>query len=209
MSAPRPHPFPVARWVALAWLAFFVPFGWTVHGGWNLVFFCDVAVILTCVGIARGNPLLLSSQALSVLVVQSGWTIDLVVRLYGGSGLIPGPNWMLNPEIALLYRIVSLYHAVWPLLLLWCLARLGYDRRAFGIAALLAAVLVAAGRLAPAAMNVNCAHDLLGRSWQPGWLHVVIVVGALTVLVYGPTHIVLHLVFREAARPAWQRETIS
>ena len=83
--------------------------------------------------------------------------------------MIPGPNWMLNPEIPLLYRTVSLYHAVWPLLLLWCLTRVGYDRRAFGTAALLAVLLVAAGRLAPASMNVNCAHDLLGRSWRPWW----------------------------------------
>jgi hypothetical protein len=70
------HPFPLARWLALAWLVFFVPYSWTVHGPWNLLFFCDVAVILTCIGVWRGSGLLLSSQALSSFLVQGIWTLQ-------------------------------------------------------------------------------------------------------------------------------------
>lgn len=171
-----------------------MPYSWTVHGPRNLLFFCNIAVILTCVGIWKGSALLLSSQALFSLLVQGAWTLDLLLLLYGGRGLWPGTlisGWMLNPEIQLLHRGVSLYHAVWPFLLLWCLWRIGYDRRALPLQAVISAVVLSASRLAPSAMNLNCAHDLAGKSWQPAALHVAIVVGGLIGLVYTPTHLVL------------------
>jgi hypothetical protein len=81
MAAPAealraPHPFPVARWLALLWLVFYLPYNWSVHGPWNLLFFCDVAVILTCAGIWTGSALLLLSQALFSFLVQGGWALD-------------------------------------------------------------------------------------------------------------------------------------
>jgi hypothetical protein len=200
------HPFPVARWVALAWLVFFVPYNCAAHGAWNLAFFCDVAVLLTCIGIWRPNALLLSSQALSSILIQCVWTLDLLLRLYTGWALVPGNTWMLNPEVPLFFRTVSLYHVVWPLLLLWCLSRVGYDRRALAWQGLIAVAALSVGRLAPAAMNVNCAHDLFGHSWRPAWLHLAIVVGALVLLVYWPTHVVLRWLFRPSApTSSWAR----
>jgi hypothetical protein len=188
-----PHRFPVARWLALAWLVFFVPYNWAVHGPWNLLFFCNIAVILTCVGIFRGSALLLSSQALFAFLVQGAWTLDLLLLLYWGRGLWPGTlisGWMLNPEIRLFYKGVSLYHAVWPFLLLWCVWRVGYDRRALWLQSVLTVFVVSASRLAPSELNLNGAYQA-GWSWQPGALHVAIVAGGLIAVVYGPTHLVL------------------
>jgi hypothetical protein len=190
-----PHPFPVARWLALAWLVFFLPYNWKAHGPWNLLFLCDVAVILSCIGIWRGSALLLSSQALFSLLVQGAWTLDLLLLLHRGRGLWRGPTlisgWMLNPEIPLFFRGVSLYHAVWPFLLIWCVWRVGYDRRALWLQSIISAVVVSASLLAPSELNLNGAHDLFGRSWQPAALHVGIVVGGLIALAYLPTHVVL------------------
>ena len=188
-----PRPFPVARWFALAWLVFFIPYNWVVHGPWNLLFFCNVAVLLTCVGIWRASPLLLSSQALFALLVQGAWTLDLLLRLYRGRGLWPGilfSGWMLNPEIRLLYRGVSLYHAVWPFLLIWCVWRLGYDRRALWLQSALSVLVLSFSLLAPPEMNLNGVREA-GWSWQPSVLHVAIVSLGLIVIVYGPTHLVL------------------
>ncbi len=188
-----PHPFPVARWLALAWLVFFLPYNWSVHGPWNLLFFCDVAVILTCAGIWTGSALPLSSQALFSFLVQGGWTLDLLMLLYLRRGLSPGTliaGWMLNPDIPLFYRAVSLYHVVWPLLLLWCVWRVGYDRRAVWLQSAVSVFVMSASLLAPPEMNLNAVHQP-GWSWQPGALHVAIAVATLIAVVYLPTNLVL------------------
>jgi hypothetical protein len=44
------HPFPRARWAALAWLGIWFPTYAVVYGFGNFVHVCDVAVILTCAG---------------------------------------------------------------------------------------------------------------------------------------------------------------
>jgi hypothetical protein len=193
-SAAR-HPFPVGRWIALAWLLFFLPYGWTQLGPWNLVYFCDVAVILTCIGLWTGSGLLLASQALFSILVQGVWTLDILLRLHTGRSLIPGTEWMLNPEIPLFFKMVSLFHAVWPFLLIWSLRRVGYDRRGLPLQAVITVVVVCLSRLAPAKLNINLAHELLGRSWQPAALHLGILVTILIVLVYWPTHVVLARLF--------------
>ena len=72
--------FPVARWIGLAWLAVWIPAYWSFYGPVVFLNLCDIAVILTCVGLWRGSALLLSSQAVSSLVVDLAWILDLAWR---------------------------------------------------------------------------------------------------------------------------------
>ncbi len=72
--------FPVARWLGLAWLAVWIPAYWSFYGPVVFLNLCDIAVILTCVGLWRGSALLLSSQAVSSLVVDLAWVLDLAWR---------------------------------------------------------------------------------------------------------------------------------
>src|SRR5712672_4035908 len=53
--------------------------------GWaNFLHLCDVAVFLTCVGLAYNNALLLSSQAVSSLVGDLLWCLDAGWRWFVG-----------------------------------------------------------------------------------------------------------------------------
>ena len=57
------------------WLAVWVP-SYAFYWGWaNFLHLCDVAVLLTCIGFARGDVLLLSSQAVSSLVGDLLWCL--------------------------------------------------------------------------------------------------------------------------------------
>ena len=63
--------FPVLRWVSLFWMVVWFPAYFRVWGWANLLHLCDVAVILSFIGIWWANPLLLSSQAVSSLAAWS------------------------------------------------------------------------------------------------------------------------------------------
>jgi len=184
--------FPVARWVSLAWLAVWVPAYWAFYGPLVFLNLCDIAVILSCVGLWRGSALLLSSQALSSLVVDLAWVADLVWRGLSGRHLLGGTEYMWDDAYPWWLRALSLFHVALPVVLVWAIRRVGYDRRApilqIGIAA---AVLIASRGMGPAE-NPNFAFTdpLLGRSWGPAPIHLAVMLSGLA-LVYGVTHLAL------------------
>jgi len=189
----RAHPFPRLRWLALAWLAVYLPSYTLVYGVANFLFLCNIAAVLACIGLWRGSALLLSSQALSSLVVDGIWVLDFASRLTLGRHLIGGTEYMLDRHLPLFTRMLSLYHVILPILLLLCLRRTGYDRRGYALQAAIGVLAVAAARLAGPEANINYAFvdPLLKRSWQPAWLHLAIIAGALVGAIYPLTHAVL------------------
>lgn len=181
------------RWAALAWLALWVP-AYAATWGWpNFLLLCDIAVILTCAGLWTGNRLLLSTQAVSSIVPETLWTLDVLWRLVLGSHLIGGTEYMWDAQFPLWVRLLSCFHAVWPLLLIWAVRRVGYDRRAFlGQSALAVAVLIAS-RLFDPAKNLNFAFvdPILKRTWGPPPAHLAVILGVMICVLYWPTHQVL------------------
>jgi hypothetical protein len=113
-----------------AWLAVWVPLYWRHYGPQNFLWFCDLANLVIGLALWLESPILFSMQALSVLVAQALFTLDLVGRLLLGVHAVGGTEYMFDPATAPLVRALSLFHVATPPLLVWALARLGYDRRA-------------------------------------------------------------------------------
>ena len=184
--------FPVARWWALAWLAIWVPAYWSFYGPAVFLNLCDIAVVLTCVGLWRGSALLLSSQAVSSLVVDFAWVLDLAWRGLSGRHLIGGTEYMWDAAYPWWVRALSLFHVVLPVALVWSIRRVGYDRRAAILQIGMAAVVLVASRALGPAENPNFAFadPLFGRSWGPAPVHLAVMLAVLGV-VYGLTHLAL------------------
>jgi hypothetical protein len=197
--------FPRARWVALAWIAVWLPaylwkYGW--HVFLNL---CDIAVILTCIGLWTGNPLLLSSQAVSSLVVDLAWNVDLVARALTGHHLVGGTEYMWDPKWPLWLRALSAFHVLLPPTLVLALRRTGYDRRALGVQAAIALAVMVVSRLTLGPdenQNFTWRDPFLGRSWGPAPVHVGLTWAVLVGAVYWPTHAVLKRLMPRAASSA-------
>jgi hypothetical protein len=189
MNSPARFLFPSWRWVALGWLVLYLPSYSLTYGAANFLFLCNIAVALTCVGLWRGSALLLSSQALSSLLVDSVWALDFLSRLLLGSHLIGGTEYMFDPRWPLFTRLLSLYHLALPGLMLSWLRRTGYDRRAYALQSLIALLAVCAGRLAGRDRNINFAFvdPILKRSFEPVALHIAVIVGGLVLVVYPVT----------------------
>ncbi|MGB9465147.1 MAG: hypothetical protein WBR10_08550 [Candidatus Acidiferrum sp.] len=196
-----PATFPVLRWFSLLWIAVWFPAYFRVWGWANLLHLCDVAVILTFVGIWWANPLLLSSQAVSSLAAGIFWMSDVGWRLVTGRFLVGGTDYMWDARYPLWVRLLSTFHIGLPLVLLWTLRRVGYDRRALGLQAAIAAVLLIVSRFLSVELNMNYAHrdPIFHRAWAPSPVHLAMIFIPLIVLIYWPTHLLLNWLFRMPA----------
>jgi len=193
-TLPAAHAFPRLRWLGLVWLAVYVPSYAAAYGFANFLFLCNLGVMLTAVGLLAENQLLLSSQALAAPVIGLAWALDAGWRLATGDFLYGATSYMWDPRYPLFTRLLSLYHVVWPLLVLWCVRRLGYDRRGWPLQTAIAAAAVLAARLATApADNVNFAFrdPFFDVQIGPAPLHLALVLLALAGVAYGLTHLAL------------------
>jgi hypothetical protein len=189
--------FPVLRWVSLLWVAVWLPAYVRVWGWANLVHLCDVAVILGCAGLWWGSSLLISSQALSSLAAGLFWSLDVGWHLLTGRFLIGGTDYMWDTRYPLWVRLLSSFHIGLPLALLWAMRKVGYDRRALALQAVITAALFVMARFLPADLNVNYAFrdPLFHRAWGPAPVHFAVIFVATVALVYWPTHLLFSRIF--------------
>jgi len=97
-------------------------------------------------------------------------------------------------------RLLSLFHVVWPILLIWALARVKYDRRALPLQTAFAVVVLGLSRCLPLEANLNFAwgDPFLHRSLSPAWLHLVVTASVLVICIYWPPHWILDRLFPAA-----------
>jgi hypothetical protein len=192
------NPFPAwMRWSALIFLALWLAIYLKYWGPTTFLFLCDIAVILTCIGIFTGNALLLSSQAVSSLVVDTIWLIDIVTKLIFNRHIIGGTEYFFDPNYPLWVRLISTFHVAMPFILIAAIRRTGYDRRALKLQFAIAAAAMIASRFAAPARNINFAFadPFLHKQWGPAPIHVAAMLVGLTIVIYIPTHAVLSRVF--------------
>lgn len=188
------------RWASILWLIVWFPAYFRAWGAANFLHLCDIAVILTCAGLFLENSLLLSSQAVSSLLLDLIWTIDAAWRFFLGRHLVGGTEYLFDAHYALGVRLLSLFHVALPIVLLWALVRTGYDRRGFALQSAIALGALLASRWAGPAANINFAFrdPFFHRAWGPAPLHIAISFLALAAAVYYPTHLALKKLFPRA-----------
>jgi hypothetical protein len=138
------QPSRIPLWLKLAYTAFvavLVPVYWINYGPLNFLYFCDVALLVTLVGLWLESPLLISMQAVGIVFPQMLWIGDVICGLVGffPLGLT---KYMFDEKLPLFLRLLSLFHGWLPLLLLWLVWRMGYVREAFRWQVLLGWVLL-------------------------------------------------------------------
>lgn len=178
------------RWASLIWLAVWVP-SYAMYWGWlNFLHLCDIAVFLTCAGLAFKNTLLLSSQAVSSLVGDLLWCLDASWRWAFGRHLMGGTQYMWDTRFPLWLRMLSLFHVVLPLVLVAALRRTGYDHRALRLQGGIAGTLLVVSRLLDPSRNLNYAFSdpVFHRAFGPAPIHLALIFAALVGGIYWPTH---------------------
>lgn len=189
----------------LAYTAFclvMVPVYLAHYGPTNFLYFCDQAVLLTLVGIWIESPLLISLCAVGILAPQLLWCVDFLGTAIGVP-LTGMTEYMFDRGKPLLLRALSGFHGWLPLLLIYLVARLGYDRRALPVWSAMALVtLLISFFLMPAPrpdagltpVNINYVwgfSDAVAQSWMPAWAWLLGMIVALPALLFWPTHLLL------------------
>jgi hypothetical protein len=200
-SAPTRVVFRRTRWVALLFVAVWLPAYASVYGWMNFLHLCDITVALTMIGLWWGSPLILSSQANLAMVVNLMWILDVAARLLVGRHLLGGTEYMWDARYPLFVRLLSLFHVVLPPLLIAAVRRTGYDRRGFLLAGAIIIGLFSVSRLIGAPEdNLNFVHrdPFFRRSFGSGVVHLAITVAAFIGVVVWPTHKILARKFTRA-----------
>jgi hypothetical protein len=183
----------IPLWLKLIWtvcLLAWIPIYWRQYGLQNFLFFCDLGNFFIAAGLWLESPLIFSMQACGLLLFQTLFTIDLVGAFAFGHHLIGGTEYMFDPHISLAIRLLSLFHVVTPLLLLWAIWKLGYDSRGWKFQTLLTWIVVPINYFWRPEYDVNWARGLFFREQHtvPGFLYLLIYFIAVPAMVYYPTH---------------------
>jgi hypothetical protein len=107
-------------------------------------------------------------------------------------------GYMFNPRYPLLVRWLSLFHVFLPPLLLWMVWRLGYPVRAgLGATLLCWLVLPLSYLFTDPTRNINLVYGWgsAPQTWLPGPLYLALLLLALPLGVYLPTHLLLKRLF--------------
>ncbi len=198
-----------------AFVAVLVPYYWHTYGPTNFLYFCDMALFITMVGIWRESALLVSMPAVGILLPQAFWIGDFLGTAVGWP-LLGMTDYMFDPALPLIARGLSFFHFWLPLALVWLVRRLGYDPRAFRCWTLLAWVLLLVCYFlmpAPPAppdrpnlpVNINFVYGLRDKrpqAWMPPGAYFGLLCVVLPGAFFWPTHLFLRRFAPTSAREA-------
>jgi hypothetical protein len=192
LNAERSH---IPLWLKIAWTAFvaiWAPLYWRQYGPQNFLFYCDLGNLLIMMGLWLESRLIISWQAVGLLVFQSLYAVDLLGALLLRRHAFGGTEYMFDPAIPVFVRGLGLYHIVVPILLLWAVRRLGYDPSAWKWQTVLMAIVVPTNFFWRPEYNVNFARGI-GHEQHliPSWAYLIAYVIVVPVGIYWPTHLAL------------------
>jgi hypothetical protein len=116
-----------------AWLGLWLPLHLLAYPPSTLLWWCGYGNVLVVLGVCLESRLILSWQAVGLLVPQGLYAADALARLVTGARG-GGTSYLFDPALPLEVRALSLFHFVLPVVLVWALARRGYDQRALAAA---------------------------------------------------------------------------
>jgi hypothetical protein len=192
LSAERSH---IPLWLKIAWTAFvamWAPLYWRQYGPQNFLFYCDLGNLLIMMGLWLESRLIISWQAVGLLVFQSLYAVDLLGALLLRRHAFGGTEYMFDPAIPVFVRGLGLYHMVVPILLLWAVRRLGYHPSAWKWQTVLMAIVVPTNFFWRPEYNVNFARGI-GHEQHliPSWAYLIAYVIVVPIGIYWPTHVAL------------------
>lgn len=189
-----------------AFMAVLIPVYWYWYGPTNFLYFCDVALLLTLVGVWRESSLLVSMCAVGIIVPQTLWVLDFAATALGHP--ITGMTaYMFLPTSSLFLRGLSLFHGWLPFFLVYLVAKLSYTPRALPRWTLLAwALIFVAFFFLPAPrpdagltpVNVNYVwglSDAAPQAWMSPAAWLALLVLGLPALFFLPAHLLLDRFF--------------
>jgi hypothetical protein len=191
----------VPLWAKILYTLFLcvlVPVYWVHWGPRNFLWFSDIALLTTAVALWLESSLLASMTTLAIALPELAWNADFFGRLASGRHVLGLSGYMFDGRKPIFLRALSLFHVALPVLLVWTVHRLGYDRRAWAFQTVVAlVVLPVTYALTEPVDNVNWVY---GPGSKPQTrisprAYLVLVMLFFPIVIYLPTHLLLRALF--------------
>lgn len=192
----------IPLWIKLAY-TLFVAVTVAVYavkwGPGNFLWFSDIALIGTVPALWLESGLLAGMMTIAILLPEILWNLSFFVQLATRRRVSGLTDYMFDRSKPLYLRAVSLFHVFLPVLLVWMISRLGYERRALVAQTILAwVVLPLSYWLTKPEENVNWVRGF--NNGLQKRVHPTVYLGLLMigfpVLLYLPTHFLLVTLFK-------------
>ena len=192
----------IPLWIKLAY-TLFVAVTVAVYavkwGPGNFLWFSDIALIGTVPALWLESGLLAGMMTLAILLPEILWNLSFFVQLATRRRVSGLTDYMFDRSKPLYLRALSLFHVFLPVLLVWMISRLGYERRALVAQTILAwVVLPLSYWLTKPEDNVNWVrgfnNGLQKHVHQTAYLGLLMI--GFPVLIYLPTHFLLMTMFK-------------
>lgn len=182
-------------WLKLAfsvWVVVWAPAYVVMLGVQNFFWLCDLANFLLLAALWTENRRLVSMQFLAVSLVGVLWVVDVGTAVVAGAHPIGGTEYMFDPAHPAAARALSLFHVMLPVVAVFAVSRLGYDRGALAWQTVLTwLVLPLSFVFTDPERNVNWVHGPFGRP-QDGLDPLLYLAGLMLlwpVAIYLPVHL--------------------
>lgn len=196
-----------------AYVGVVVPVYIMTYGPTNFLYFCDVALLMTVPALWLESALLASMAAVGICLAQLLWQVDFAFGLFGMHPLGLA-EYMFDSNLPLYLRGLSFFHFWLPLLLLYAVWRLGYDRRAFVGWTVVSTILLSVCYFLmwPPPMTTTNMDDIVNinyvyglhdnqppQTWMPPLVWLTMLIVGLPLCLFLPSH----LLFKRLFQPPW------
>ena len=168
-------------------------------GPGNFLWFSDIALIGTVPALWLESSLLAGMMTISILLPEILWNLSFFVQLATRRRVSGLTDYMFDRSKPLYLRALSLFHVFLPVLLVWMISRLGYQRRALVAQTILAwVVLPLSYWLTKPEDNVNWVRGFnngLQKRAHPIFYLGLLMIG-FPAVIYLPTHFLLITLFK-------------
>jgi hypothetical protein len=194
----------ISLWVTIPYTLFvavLVPVYWVRYGPTNFLWFSDIALIGTLLGLWLESPLLVSMMTTSVLILDTLWSVLFFRNLILDRGTRGFVGYMFDPRMPLFIRGLSLFHILLPVVQLWTLSNLGYDVRGWKYMVALAwIVLPLTYAVSGPEKNINWVYGVkeVPQKWLPPYLYLAALMVIYPLVICLPTHVILKEIFESA-----------
>jgi hypothetical protein len=192
----------IPLWLKIAftgWMIFWVPTYAGFYGLQNFLWICDLCNFILLVGLWLESRTLISSQLIGVLIVDIFWALDVAAALFLGYHPIGGTAYMFDANIPLYVRLMSLFHVFTPLVLVFAVLRVGYEKRGVILQTGITWMALAVSYLlTEPEQNINWVWGPFGEPQKAvdSWLYFLACLVAYPLLLYLPTHGIIVFICR-------------
>jgi hypothetical protein len=191
---PGTQPRAISLWIKLPFTILVLAIIWNYlpqYGVANFLWFSDIALFLLCIELWVGSGILVSMVAVGVLLYELGWCVVFLTKVVFADFTPDFGVDVFRSQLPAVVRALSLFHLVLPVVTIWLLFRLGYDRRALKYqSAFGALVLVACFLFTDPQRDINWAFGLgnVAQTTVPPLTYLVLYMIATFFITYWPSH---------------------